>query len=77
MDTTNILIIESDPSKISNNTTSNSIIVNYFKKEYFTNETEKSKITEKNKKLIEYIETYINECNIDVKEYIKNNKLNI
>lgn len=77
VDTTNILIIESDPSKISNNTTSNSIIVNYFKKDYFTNETEKSKITEKNKKLIEYIETYINECNIDVKEYIKNNKLNI
>ena len=70
----NILIIESDEEKISNNTIFNSIKFNTFSEEYLQkDEKEKIEIELKIDKLIEYLVYLLNNCGDDIRTFIRLN----
>jgi hypothetical protein len=70
----NILILESEPDKMSENTINNSIRLNIFNEEYLQKD-EKGKIATDLEvdKFIDYLVKLLNECGEDIRSYIKQN----
>jgi hypothetical protein len=72
----NILILESEEEKMTNDTRHNSIYVNLFNEDYLgKNEKEKSSIDLESDKVINYIIKLLDNCTDDIREYINHNKI--
>lgn len=72
----NIIILESEPDKIHENTKNNSILVNVFSEQYLEyDQRQKSKIDMEGQKVIEYVWNLLDNCGADVREYISKNQL--
>ena len=72
----NIIILESEPDKIHDNTKNNSILVNVFSEQYLEyDQRQKSKIDMEGQKVIEYVRNLLENCGADVREYINKNQL--
>lgn len=70
----NILILESEPDKMSENTINNSIRLNIFTEEYLQkNENEKTAIDLQVDNFIHYLVNLLNNCGDDIRSYIKQN----
>lgn len=70
----NILILESEPDKMSDDTKNNSIRLNIFNEEYLLkDEKEKAAIDLDVDKFIEYLINLFNNCGEDIRAYIKEN----
>ena len=74
---TNILILDAEPTKISENTMDNSIVVKLFNEENIVNEEKKEKRKELENKVIDYCFELLEECVEDIRAYIKKNPLNL
>ena len=74
---TNILILDAEPTKISENTMDNSIVVKLFNEENILNEEKKEKRKELENKVIDYCFELLEECVEDIRAYIKKNPLNL
>jgi hypothetical protein len=74
---TNILILDAEPTKISENTMDNSIVVKLFNEENILNEERKEKRKELENKVIDYCFELLEECVEDIRAYIKKNPLNL
>jgi len=73
---TNILILESEIDKVGN-TKSNMIPMNVFSEEFFTLKPEEfKKFDEEVEKVFVYIETLLNECDCDIREYLTTYPIN-
>ena len=72
----NILILESEEDKIVDNTKHNSIYVNLFNEDYLgKKEQEKSSIDLEGDKVINYVVNLLENCNVDIRDYINKNKI--
>ena len=72
----NILILESEEEKMTDDTRPNSIYVNLFNEDYLgKNEKEKSSIDLEGDKVINYIIKLLDNCTDDIREYINHNKI--
>ena len=72
----NILILESEEEKMTNDTRPNSIYVNLFNEDYLgKNEKEKSSIDLESDRVINYIIKLLDNCTDDIREYINHNKI--
>ena len=70
----NILILESEPDKMSESTMHNSIRLNIFTEEYLQkNENEKTAIDLQVDNFIHYLVNLLNNCGEDIRPYIKQN----
>ena len=72
----NILILESEEDKMTDETKHNSIYVNIFNEDYLgKSEKEKSSIDLDGDKVINYVVKLLENCNVDIREYINKNKI--
>ena len=72
----NILILESEEDKIVDDTKHNSIYVNLFNEDYLgKKEQEKSSIDLEGDKVINYVVNLLENCNVDIRDYINKNKI--
>jgi hypothetical protein len=72
----NILILESEDEKMTDDTRHNSIYVNLFNEDYLEkNEKEKSSIDLEGDKVINYVVKLLDNCTDDIREYINHNKI--
>ena len=69
-----ILILESDPEKMSKSTESYSILCSIFDENYITKKEIREEVDKKGEKLIEYLETLLNDCQENIDKYIKENQ---
>ena len=70
-DSNNIIILESEPDKMQDNTKNNSILVNVFSEQYLEyDQKQKSKIDMEGQKVIDYVWNLLDNCATDVREYI-------
>ena len=75
-DEKNIIILESEPDKMSDDTKSNSIFVNLFSEEYLEkNEQEREAIDIDGNKVINYLYILLENCTDDIRDYIHRNKI--
>ena len=72
----NILILESEDEKMTDDTRHNSIYVNLFNEDFLgKNEKEKSSIELEGDKVINYVVKLLDNCTDDIREYINHNKI--
>ena len=75
-DEKNIIILESEPDKMSDDTKSNSIFVNLFSEKYFEkDEKERIAIDIEGDKVINYLYILLENCTVDIRDYINHNKI--
>ena len=75
-DEKNIIILESEEDKMSDETKSNSIFVNLFSEKYLeSEEKEKESIDIEGKKVINYLHKLLENCTDDIRDYINRNKI--
>ena len=74
-DEKNIIILESEEDKMSDETKSNSIFVNLFSEKYLeSEEKEKESIDIEGKKVINYLHKLLENCTDDIRDYINRHK---
>ena len=75
-DEKNIIILESEPDKMSDDTKSNSIFVNLFSEKYLEkDEKERKAIDIEGDKVINYLYILLENCTVDIRDYINHNKI--
>ena len=75
-DEKNIIILESEQEKMSDDTKSNSIFVNLFSEEYLEkNEQEREAIDIQGNTVINYLYVLLENCTDDIRDYINKNKI--
>ena len=76
-DEKNILILEGDKNKITEGTMPNTMLSNLFSEEYLKSEKDKKILVEKEgDKLIRYVVTLLENCSVDIREYLAQNPFN-
>ena len=66
-----LIILESDPEKMSDSTEPYSILCSIFNEDYITKKETREDTDKKGEKLIEYLETFLNTCDINIDTYIE------
>ena len=75
-DEKNNIILESEPDKMSDDTKSNSIFVNLFSEKYLEkDEKERKAIDIEGDKVINYLYILLENCTVDIRDYINHNKI--
>ena len=76
-DERNIIIIEGKQDKIGEDTKDNSIVINFYNKEYIESyEENKELLNKRSDKVIKYIKDLLENCDDDIRNYINKNIYN-
>lgn len=77
-DEKNILILEGDKNKITEGTMGNTLVSNLFSEEYLLfDKQKKNKIEQDGDKLIKYVINLLENCSIDIRDYLAQNPFNV
>jgi len=77
-DENNILILESEPDKMTDSTRNNTIRLNIFNEEYLQKDEKGKKATDLEvDKFLQYLEKLLKDCGEDIRSYIKQNPFKI
>ena len=77
-DENNILILESEPDKMTDSTRNNTIRLNVFNEEYLQKDEKGKKATDLEvDKFLQYLEKLLKDCGEDIRSYIKQNPFKI
>lgn len=68
-----LIILESDPEKMSKSSKPFSILCSIFNEDYIVKKEVRDDIDKKGEKLIEYLEVFLNNCNQNIDTYIEEN----
>jgi hypothetical protein len=72
-----LIILESDPEKMSDSTKPYSILCSIFNEDYISKKETRDDVDKKGQKLIEYLENFLNNCNKNIDTYLKENSFEI